>query len=250
LYRAIEQDRTVVVPITSANKASEIHKYITEKFPSKWVGYYSSSSGSKSDFNNVNEVFVNYDVLIYTPTLTAGVSFDMCHFDVMFCWFDPYSCNAETCVQMMGRIRELKDHEYYIHVTKADTTITRQMIINSIQKWMNEYIKLVENYNIFDNSSLEDFDWMIYQIDNYVTLNNTISRYKLIDELVWIFCWYTNPTNIVANDNYFVDDVHSTNLKKTIEELYWEFVTIPLLSPTEYNRLSDLPQDELSINQM
>ena len=47
------------------------------------------------DFKNVNEVFVDLDVLLYTQTITAGVSFQQVHFDeiVSFC-----SSNTGDCV--------------------------------------------------------------------------------------------------------------------------------------------------------
>lgn len=86
------------MPITSVNKANEIYTFLKTTLVDKKIMLYSSGSGDKKDFENVNDRFVEYDVLIYTPTLTAGVSFDISHFDVMYCWFDVYSCSADVCV--------------------------------------------------------------------------------------------------------------------------------------------------------
>lgn len=60
-------------------------------------------------FSNVAHWWSKLDVLIYTPTVTAGISFEEKHFDVAFGIFSNTSCDVETCRQMMGRIRDVKD---------------------------------------------------------------------------------------------------------------------------------------------
>lgn len=45
------------------------------------------------------------DVLIYTPTITAGISIEIVHYDNMYCIFEDQSCNADQCIQMIGRVR-------------------------------------------------------------------------------------------------------------------------------------------------
>lgn len=69
---------------------------------------YSRTEGDKKDFCDVNNAFSVADVLIYTPALTAGVSFEVKHFDYMYGLFDHTSCSAEICSQMLGRIRDIK----------------------------------------------------------------------------------------------------------------------------------------------
>lgn len=97
ILRAVEADKRVAIAITSVRKAKLMHKYFEAKFPSKKVNLYSRDTGDKSDFDNVNTTFQKLDILIYTPTLTAGVSFELKHFDCMYGIFDPESCPAESC---------------------------------------------------------------------------------------------------------------------------------------------------------
>lgn len=66
------------------------------------------------DFDDVNACWTDCEVLIYTPTLTAGVSFEREHFDRMFGYFTDRSCSAQVCIQMMGRIRNIAKHQSFI----------------------------------------------------------------------------------------------------------------------------------------
>jgi len=42
----------------------------------------SMAKRKSEEFKNVNAIWPNYDVVLYTGTLTAGVSFEVAHFDL------------------------------------------------------------------------------------------------------------------------------------------------------------------------
>ncbi len=91
--------------------------YLYKKFPTKKIKLYSSEttvSEKREHFGDVNTYWAQYDVLIYTPTVSAGVSFEQKHFNKVFGYFTDQSCPVETCVQMIGRIRDVSDHAFYI----------------------------------------------------------------------------------------------------------------------------------------
>ena len=46
-----------------------------------------------------------YQLLIYTPTISAGISFNEKHFDNRHCYFSNMSCSAELATQMIFRVR-------------------------------------------------------------------------------------------------------------------------------------------------
>lgn len=97
MENAIKQNKKIAVAITSRKKATYMCNYFKQQFPNKRVGLYTKESGDKDHFNDVNQQFSKLDLLIYTPTLTAGVSFEKKHFDTMYGFFEPRSCNAEIC---------------------------------------------------------------------------------------------------------------------------------------------------------
>lgn len=138
LFACIEDDR-VAIAISSLTDAKSIASAIMERFPNKKVGCYSSETTQKiknEHFGDVHSYWSLYDVLIYTPTVSAGVSFELKHFNKMFGYFTDQSCPVETCTQMMGRIRNVSDKTYIIYITTKSSVwpcninTIRQQIIN------------------------------------------------------------------------------------------------------------------------
>lgn len=103
-------------------------------------------------FKDVNEWWGQADLLIYTPTVTAGVSFDKTHFDVGFGLFTSKSCDVETCRQMMGRIRNIVDKKIYVHLDVAEMRLpTEHAIVGRLLlnvKIMNENRILFDDVTI------------------------------------------------------------------------------------------------------
>jgi hypothetical protein len=114
---AIGGDERVAVVANSIKEAKEINHMLCKVFPGKHIQLYSSETSTadkKKDFADVNNTWNKLDILIYTPTVSAGVSFEQKHFDKVFAYFTDHSCNAETCIQMLGRIRDVKTKTYFI----------------------------------------------------------------------------------------------------------------------------------------
>lgn len=120
LRKYLGDGKRVVIPISSLTEARGIVNGLKSEFPKLRVYMYSSEtspSEKRSHFADVNKFWKNYDVLVYTPTVSAGVSFEQIHYDVVFGYFSDMSCPAETCIQMVGRIRNVGMKEYHIFVT-------------------------------------------------------------------------------------------------------------------------------------
>jgi hypothetical protein len=62
--------------------------------------------------------WANYDCVIYTPTVVAGLSFEKVYFDKCISYFSNMSCEADIATQMMFRVREV--NEYYVYVNETD----------------------------------------------------------------------------------------------------------------------------------
>jgi len=109
--------RRVVIPTNSLAEARAIEADVRSKFPDRAITLYSSEmapSERARHFAAVHEYWGKLDVLIYTPTCSAGVSFELAHFDVLFGLFTDKSCDVETCRQMLGRVRNLGRREHFI----------------------------------------------------------------------------------------------------------------------------------------
>ena len=118
LWVELRAQKRIVIPTNSLAEGRALEVQIIRNFPDRRVAFYSSEmapSERSRHFADVHEYWGQLDVLIYTPTCSAGVSFEREHFDVLFGLFTDRSCDVETCRQMIGRVRNLKSRNHYIH---------------------------------------------------------------------------------------------------------------------------------------
>lgn len=109
--------KKVVLGSSSLTAAEEIKKLVFEngrvrKMTEGKFRFYSSTGNDKQlaeDIASIQEVWSSLVFLVYTPTFTVGVSFDVKHFDKMYVWASPQSCNGMMLLQLAFRVRHLED---------------------------------------------------------------------------------------------------------------------------------------------
>lgn len=117
LLQAVEAGRRLVVPMNSLAEAERLEALLRRSYPQKRVRLYSSKSlpaEKAAHFRDVHRHWGELDVLLYTPTVSAGVSYEQAHFDMLFGYFSDQSCDVETCRQMLGRVRNIGRRHHVI----------------------------------------------------------------------------------------------------------------------------------------
>ena len=172
----LSNDKKIVLPSNSKLEAEVYMKLIEEMYPNKKIKLYSSemSSSEKNEhFSNVEKYWAQLDVLIYTPTCSAGISFELDHFDMVFAHFTDASCDVETCRQMLMRVRNLRTKTYYIYIPPYSANMgnypTTTGEISSMLK-----NKKIEMFKDIDHSNLQ-FEYtkdgdIVYFESNYFHL--------------------------------------------------------------------------------
>jgi Origin of replication binding protein len=112
----------VCIAVSSPEVAEYIGASVNQKYPDKKIGMYTSMTDEETkikDFANVNESFARYELLMYSPTITAGVSFTKQHYDRLFAWFinSPGTPPADVCLQMLFRVRALTTGKMTIYIS-------------------------------------------------------------------------------------------------------------------------------------
>jgi len=140
LVRCVENGERAVVCANSAREGRALCEMISraggaDEIRIKYYCAETSCSIKSRDFANVRECWTECDVLIYTPTLTAGVSFEEAHFDRMFGYFTDKSCAAQVCMQMMGRVRDIAQRQFFIclNTTPGTYPVTRDDLVLSLR---------------------------------------------------------------------------------------------------------------------
>lgn len=128
---------------------------------------------SSNKLQNLNvETWKQFDMVAYSPTVVAGVSFDLPNiFDKRIAYFTNRSCKATLCVQQLFRVRYPKDKNLYIRIAETCSNGYREILEdydNDIEKYMKCYANLDKQMNIGDRllkrklktCSLQNFDCM------------------------------------------------------------------------------------------
>ena len=117
LCRALDAEEKLVIPMNRSVKFMEaLRSEIVAKYPEVKIQVYNSKTIRKKEvaeeLDDVSVSWKKYDVVMYSPTISAGVSFDEEHFDKCFCYFvNNGKINAMR--QMIGRVRNFSTNEYY-----------------------------------------------------------------------------------------------------------------------------------------
>lgn len=183
LYRKILKGHNVALATNSITYAKAFQRLMTSRFKELRVGIYSSEtleSIKKKHFGDVNKFWAEYDLLIYTPTASAGVSFEVPYYDYMFGYFVMESCPVETCIQMMGRVRNIGRNRTYIcaPLQTNDWPVRNKDIIRS----------LLYSRNAMKNTNGTGLDYMQFDYDM-----NGVAKYNQSD----YFTLYVENTRMI-----------------------------------------------------
>lgn len=211
LYSSIEGDEKISVPMNSLTEAKTLIRCLQKRFPAKQFKIYSSEtqmSEKKLHFNNVNLYWVRYDGLLYTPTVSAGVSFEQAHFDRIFGYFTDMSCGIETCIQMIGRIRNVISKTYFICMVATSNNLPVE--IEDIKRHIKT--KRENLYKTLGDSPLQftygaNGEIEFYNNDYfYLWLENTRIRNLSVNSFIKRFIQFIRPTG--ANIEYLSADIY------------------------------------------
>lgn len=170
VFDLLAEGAKIVIPSTEFAFTKSLHAQIIKKFPEKKIKIYNVETPGDikaADFSNVNDCWNDLDVLIYTPTLLAGVSFENHHFTHSISFWNTTSANVYSCLQMNNRIRNIQSNTY-IHCvaeTKSDLLETPESILD----YVSLSIKNVQEYNLTEFEFDYENDRIKYNMTPFFT---------------------------------------------------------------------------------
>jgi hypothetical protein len=228
LYTALRSNKNIVMPTNSLAEARAYEEAIKREFPKKKVMLYSSETAQSEKvrhFADVHTYWKDLDVLIFTPTCSAGVSFELEHFDMLFGFFCDQSCDVETCRQMLGRVRRLRTGEHYICLsgTKAQLPETTAEISRLLRNKRASYYRNINDPAVqFEYTA--DGDIQFYESNYYylwletVRINN-LSRNNFIHRFIDQVADTGALINVLTKDESEVGAALLTTHRETRDEL-------------------------------
>lgn len=183
-----------MVVITNSKKEAETLltqiEYIEDRIGVKLkkLFIHVDSKEEKETLRDVNKHWKDVDILIYTPTILAGCSYEIESFDIIFGWFTGNSCDYKQSLQMINRVRNIFTKQYHIFITndieKEPFTIeslekalqyNEEMVVNEFQNLPDSQTRLDENLNVV--YPCKDMNYYLYLVNN-VFKSQSACRFK------------------------------------------------------------------------
>ena len=134
----IKEKKKIVIPMASNSKAKDLVTKIKNDFPKLnilLIHKETSDEDKVKNVLNVNITWAEYDVVVYTPSVSMGISFDVPdYFDAIFAYGCNNSLGAQEFCQMIHRVRHPKELsiflsiDYYRDYNETDDTISYDMV--------------------------------------------------------------------------------------------------------------------------
>jgi len=169
----LEENKKLVIPMASNSKAKDLRDMIVEKYPLKKILFLNRDVDDKEKINIVKTVdtqWSRYDIVIYTPSVCMGVSYDrLNHFDNIYAYGCEGSLGSQEFCQMIHRVRHPKNKVIYLTMDKyeeftEDNKITYEQTEELI---CNDYY--LTNYELHTNvvpHKIKKIDDYLNFIDN------------------------------------------------------------------------------------
>jgi hypothetical protein len=263
IKQSVEQNKKIVLFSNSVNIADSVFNNLVVACTDKKIKYYygnmkDSQYGEKNDLYNVNESWKDVDILIYTPTITVGVSFEIPeHFNHIYMICVNTSCVVRDCFQSYLRARYLKDKTlfYKLISKKTHTKIENNKLSSSIKEddvieYMNETKKItLENFNKDkqNNNEISIVDMPLWLKNIYVNSKVEINKSRKLFDL--IFNEYLRKLNFTASsqapEKYgFIKTIEPVVEEKIDDEEEKDYYNeIELIDEESFNSLKKLKME-------
>lgn len=120
LIELLEDGKRVAIAVNDKAVADKLYAFLQHRFPDKRLQEYSrdSSGRDRKEVADCNTLWLELDILIYTPTIGCGVDFNPPdpHFDVLFAYGTATANSAREFKQQLGRIRKPRSGQVYLYL--------------------------------------------------------------------------------------------------------------------------------------
>ena len=172
----VSHNKKLIIPMASNNKAKDLKQTIRKNHPEKSVLLIHKETSEEDkmvQIYNVDEEWTKYDIVIYTPSVCMGVSYDVKNnFDYICAYGCHGSLGAQEFCQMLHRCREPKNKVIYLTI--------------------DNYREFVEEYDKFTINEVEEMITNPFLITHY-DINTNLVEQKLDKNFKNIFPYKQEP---------------------------------------------------------
>lgn len=253
LVELVNDGKKIVIP-TNSLKCAKIIKEKLSEYVNEIILYSSESCDYEKNkhLSDVNDYWCKYKIVIYTPCITAGVSFEKTHFNYVFGYFVNTSCDVYTIYQMLYRVRNISSNETYLMFDIFNNNnIQKSFDLKDIKeeiKYKFEHIistilecKIIYNKDEKITNNLIDYDSVHFKVwyNNYVI--NKVSNLYLAYMFVGIIKNYGCKIQFLNKHNVDTKSLIEINtdyiLNKISKNNNIEILNVDDIGTEEYEKL-------------
>jgi hypothetical protein len=169
IFKDLDENKKICIPSMSATYIIELQQKILNKYPKMNVLLYTSttSDDEKRDVMEIETKWAQAQVVLYSPTIEAGISCNVPgYFDRIFGYLCSNSCSQRSYMQMLSRIRQFNENNYYLYSEiscdtfhskrwtfeelEANSIFDKNLILNDVY----EYDEKTDEYKVTRKNSL------------------------------------------------------------------------------------------------
>lgn len=123
LEALLKDGKRVVVACSSRTMVKKIGERVGKAYPTMLYTKDTDPAVLRDHLRDVNTAWKAYQLVVYSPTITAGISFEDEHFDCRMAFFENSMRTApvDVCLQQLYRVRTVRDNETFIYVSLPAT---------------------------------------------------------------------------------------------------------------------------------
>lgn len=149
----VEQGLKVVVCSSTKTFTNQLELFLRAKNANLKILMYNSDTDKAIIHQhaiNPNDIWATYDVLIYSPTISAGVSFEILHFDQMVAFLNKsfYTPTVDLALQQLFRVRRLKGGEMTLFVNDSFKVGQAEYPVceEGVEEWLDANVARMQLY--------------------------------------------------------------------------------------------------------
>lgn len=152
IYNLLAIDKKIVICSSTKSFTKLVEQLVKLRFPTKSIKVYNSEVCK----NNLNEEidtrsWNNLDVLVYSPSITAGVSYEDLTFDCLVAYLtnSTFTPTVDVTLQQLFRVRRLREGNMYLYVNNQIYKNNQPVLEEDIDEYLGtDNTLLQKHFNI------------------------------------------------------------------------------------------------------
>ena len=180
----LRQGKRVVVSSSTKGFTEKLEAAIKAAVPGKRVLVHNSES-DRSLLRDPSTLWPGYDAVIYSPTITAGVSFEREHFDQLVAYIENSFAtpSVDLALQQLFRVRQLQEGDMTLFVNNTLRLAGEDYPVctEKIEAWLDQNVACLHRYYPDDALSYESNTVVR---DGRIRYDTTLMSYRILTGIV------------------------------------------------------------------